>query len=102
MTEQELLDEGYGLWYIVLEHTNHRATNASYGPWIYDDIGAARERADLINQNRKRIEGNKAEKYAPMMIKDFNWRYKKHMPEGPRGFDEVLRGTQRVFQPRTR
>ena len=102
MTKQELLDEGYGLWYIVLEHTNHRAANAAGEPWIYDDIDAAHVKADLINTNSKLLGWDEDAEYAAMMIKDFNLRYKKHMPEGPRGFDEVLRGTPRVFQPRTR
>ena len=71
MTEQELLDEGYGLWYIVLEHTNHRAVNVSYEPFIYDDIDAANQKADNISVG----------KYLPMMVKDYNLKYKKHMKE---------------------
>ena len=71
MTEQELLDEGYGLWYIVLEHTNHRSVNGSYEPFIFDDIDAAKEKADNTSGG----------KYLPMMVKDFNLKYKKHMLE---------------------
>ncbi len=74
MSEQELLDEGYGLWYIVLEHTNHRFVDGSYKPFIYDDIGAAKAKADGVSEL-------KFGKYLPMMVKDFNLKYKKHMPE---------------------
>ena len=74
MTEQELIDEGYGLWYIVLEHTNHRFVNATYEPFVYDDIDTAKAKAVDISKSR-------AKKYIPMMVKDFNRKYKKHMPK---------------------
>ncbi len=72
MTKQELLDEGYGLWYIVLEHTNHRFTNGRDEPFIYDDIDAANAKASSVSDL-------KLGKYLPMMVKDFNLKYKKHM-----------------------
>lgn len=90
MTKQELIDEGYGLWYIVLEHTNHRFVNGSYEPFIYDDIDVAKQKAERVSTLGK-------SKYEPMMVKDFNLRYKKHMPEAPRGFEE-LRNAARAFK----
>jgi len=90
MTEQELLDEGYGLWYIVREHTNQRFVNGLYEPFIYDDFDAAEEKAGRVS----RIG---SAKYKPMMVKDFNLRYKKHMQEAPRGFEE-LQDIQRAFK----
>jgi len=90
MSEQELLDEGCGLWYIVLEHTNHRFVNAAEEPFIYDDFDAVEEKAGQVSRMGKT-------KYKPMMVKDFNLKYKKHMPEAPRGFEE-LRDSQRAFK----
>ena len=88
MTEQELLDKGYGLWYIVLEHTNHRAVNASYEPWIYTDFDAVCEKADEINKNSKLLKHANNTPYAPMMVKEFNSLYKKHMLEVPNKYRE--------------
>ena len=75
MTEQELLDEGYGLWYIVLEHTNHRLMNVSYEPFIYDDIDVAKTKAADVSKLRE------CGKYHPVMVKDYNLKWKKHMLE---------------------
>lgn len=70
MTTQAMLDEGYELWYIVLEHTNHRFTDATNEPFIYDDLGYAKTKASgLIG----------VDKYIPMMVKDFNQKFRKHM-----------------------
>ena len=90
MTERELIDEGYGLWYIVLEHTNHRFVNASGEPFIYDDVDAANEKAHNVSNT-------KFGKYVAMMVKDFNLRYKKHM-EPPSGFEEVLRRKSSTYK----
>ena len=90
MTEQELIDDGYGLWYVVLEHSNQRFMNAFNEPFIFDDVDSAKEKA-------KRVTDIGYAKYESMMVKDFNLRYKKHMPEAPRGFEE-LRDTPRAFK----
>lgn len=79
MTEQELLDEGYGLWYIIREHTNQRFVNGSYEPFIYNDIDAAKDKAAKLNSG---VYGN--EVYLPIMVKDYNSMYKKHMDTRPK------------------
>jgi hypothetical protein len=88
MTKQELLDEGYGLWYIVLEHTNHRFRNFVDELFIYDDIDAAKTKATSVS--------NREQKYLPMMVKDYNLKWKKHMPSTSKKYTTInkVRGTK--------
>lgn len=89
MTEKERFDEGLGLWYIVLEHSNQRYVNGRNEPFIFDDVEVAEARA-------KRVTSRGQGKHLPMMVMDFNLRYKKHMPV-PAGFEE-LRSEPRAFK----
>lgn len=91
MTTQELLDEGHGLWYIVLEHTNHRYRGAEKEILIYDDIDAAEAGAIKISNLPFQPEEYR-QTYHTIMVKDFNDRYTKHMPPVQHGHCEWIVG----------